>query len=79
MVVDLPGAYLTAALRLTGCVHLQLPQGVKLLAGDKASRSKGAGDPCSMAAVTASNEKHCRCACPAHGCSMVPLHCLLAA
>ncbi|KAI7845668.1 hypothetical protein COHA_000782 [Chlorella ohadii] len=35
VVVDLPGAYLTAALRLTDCVHLQLPAGVTLLAGDK--------------------------------------------
>ncbi|PRW44625.1 pectin lyase [Chlorella sorokiniana] len=35
VVVDLPGAYLTAALRLTDCVHLELPAGVTLLAGDK--------------------------------------------
>lgn len=39
MVVDLQGAYLTGALRLTDCVHLQLPAGVTLLAGDKVSGS----------------------------------------
>lgn len=33
MVVDKPGAYLTGALRLTDCVHLELPAGVTLLAG----------------------------------------------
>ena len=37
VVVDLQGAYLTGALRLTDCVHLQLPAGVTLLAGDKVS------------------------------------------
>lgn len=33
VVVDAPGAYLTASLLLTGCVRLHLPPGVTLLAG----------------------------------------------
>ena len=35
VVVDRPGAYLTASLRLSGCVHLELPAGVTLLAGSQ--------------------------------------------
>lgn len=30
---DRPGAYLSATLRLSGCVHLHIPAGVTLLAG----------------------------------------------
>lgn len=33
VVVDKPGSYLTGALSLTGCIHLELPAGVTLLAG----------------------------------------------
>ncbi|EFN59558.1 hypothetical protein CHLNCDRAFT_8203, partial [Chlorella variabilis] len=35
VVVDVPGAYLTASLLLSGCVHLHLPAGVTLLAGTR--------------------------------------------
>jgi hypothetical protein len=35
VVVDRPGAYLTASLRLSGCVHLELPASVTLLAGSQ--------------------------------------------
>lgn len=35
VVVDKPGVYLTGSLRISGCVHLELPAGVTLLAGDQ--------------------------------------------
>lgn len=35
VVIDEPGVYLTGALKLSGCVHLEVPQGVTLLAGDQ--------------------------------------------
>lgn len=38
VVMDVPGAYLTASLLLTGCVHLRLPENVTLLAGDRVRR-----------------------------------------
>lgn len=36
-------AYLSASLNLTGCVHLHVPEGVTLLAGDRVRRAGGAG------------------------------------
>ncbi len=45
MVVDKPGTYLTGALRLTGCIHLELPAGVTLLAGAQVGRVPGWGTP----------------------------------
>lgn len=41
VIVDKPGVYLTGALRLTGCVHLQIPADVTLLAGDQVGCTSG--------------------------------------
>ena len=45
VVVDRPGAYLTASLRLSGCVHLELPAGVTLLAGSQVRSGVQRGIP----------------------------------
>ncbi|KAL4451432.1 hypothetical protein ABPG77_009504 [Micractinium sp. CCAP 211/92] len=60
VVVDKPGTYLTGALRLTGCIHLELPAGVTLLAGAQRSAYPGGQedwyllrfDRCSKCSVT---------------------------
>lgn len=35
VVIDIPGSYLTGGLVLTGCVNLEIPAGVALLASDR--------------------------------------------